>query len=760
MAIRTYNFTFDVKRSIMPEPVFIRQNDSTGATLINVHLVDNGVPVPINGDLEFRAMTADSQNVIADTTGFSNIDIDKGLFSYALPNQLSMAPGKIRIAYFMMVDASGNASTLSFVIFVKPSADLTPSGAKDYISIIDGLIKAFNEWNETAQSSWADFVNANKEIIESVDPGGTVLSDLTGFRHSDMLNKSFDKSKLRGDFWDQDLQQRSVNVRWFGAKGDGSTDDTQAFTDALSFANTNGFSVYVPSGQYIVSSPLNLSGTKLFGSHKSDTYIFPKGISLLFQFGDDAVLSDICIVNRMNGGDIVDIALGGKGTDSGGNIIERVAVKGTDGDFKSTFLLAAPQGTSTDSHHVFPNTVKDISAFDMTDVIVLNASNYGWVNGNLFENITVQGFTHSAIFLTADDANGNGISHNTFRNIQAEYLSTAPETARAFIINCAVNNRFEMIHTWTDGNLIEPSLTMLLSAFLKTSDLRDNKFDGIFESGLSVDSSVLKFNDFSKIAVNRWTQSHFNNQITNLLGVQSFSNRNLLSDDLVSDFSNTGIIPQLQMAGAIKMANVSTGIDNVGPYILITASTSDSLVIFIPLNGQLNTQIKNIGSLTSGVEFSIDGQSDNSINVQPSFMYRNPSTDARIAPTKILKQAALNIDGVYRFTQTIDNSASVDSAYSESYASVTISGVTSIKIRRLILVQGNSSVNADVKEGHHSKAHRALLPNGQAINGFADIGLFMLPISQVANYPTFSSSLLDKKTDASGNQIVSYPYFY
>lgn len=190
MAIRTYNFTFDVKRSIMPEPVFIRQNDSTGATLINVHLVDNGMPVTINGDLEFRAMTADSQNVIADTTGFSNIDIDKGAFSYALPNQLSMTPGKIRIAYFMMVDANGNASTLSFVICVKPAADLTPSGAKNYISIIDGLIKAFNEWNETAHSSWQDFVDTNKEIIESIDPGGALLTEVITVRH-EMKNQSF-----------------------------------------------------------------------------------------------------------------------------------------------------------------------------------------------------------------------------------------------------------------------------------------------------------------------------------------------------------------------------------------------------------------------------------------------------------------------------------------------------------------------------------------------------------------------------------------
>jgi len=81
-----------------------------------------------------------------------------------------------------MVDASGNASTLSFVIFVKPAADLTPSGAKNYISIIDGLIKAFNEWDETAQSSWQNFVNGNKQIIASIDPGGALLAEVIAAR--------------------------------------------------------------------------------------------------------------------------------------------------------------------------------------------------------------------------------------------------------------------------------------------------------------------------------------------------------------------------------------------------------------------------------------------------------------------------------------------------------------------------------------------------------------------------------------------------
>lgn len=45
-----------------------------------------------------------------------------------------------------------------------------------------------------------------------------------------------------------------INVRWFGAKGDGTTDDTTAFSNAIQFANVNGGRVYIPSGTYKVTS--------------------------------------------------------------------------------------------------------------------------------------------------------------------------------------------------------------------------------------------------------------------------------------------------------------------------------------------------------------------------------------------------------------------------------------------------------------------------------------------------------------------------
>lgn len=53
-------------------------------------------------------------------------------------------------------------------------------------------------------------------------------------------------------------QQSQVNVRDFGAKGDGVTDDTAAFQRALESVAEKGGTVFVPIGDYLIKSHLNI----------------------------------------------------------------------------------------------------------------------------------------------------------------------------------------------------------------------------------------------------------------------------------------------------------------------------------------------------------------------------------------------------------------------------------------------------------------------------------------------------------------------
>lgn len=65
----------------------------------------------------------------------------------------------------------------------------------------------------------------------------------------------------------------AINIKWFGAVGNGVANDTQAIQDAIdascpvfAASNNTGGSVYVPSGDYLVTSTINLTNSRTVGS--------------------------------------------------------------------------------------------------------------------------------------------------------------------------------------------------------------------------------------------------------------------------------------------------------------------------------------------------------------------------------------------------------------------------------------------------------------------------------------------------------------
>ena len=261
MAIRTYKVTLDSKNTIAPEPVFLRQGDKTGAVVIDATLMDNGTPVSLSGLTPmFKANTADGKAVIVDSTGFNIVNASGGEFTYQVPSQLGSVDGKIKIAYFSFLDSSGAQSTFNVAFIVKKAADMTQESAKDWISTLSDIIRQYNQWANDAHNSWEQFVNDNKEIIESIDPGGKVLSELIDFRHSDMLGKSFDTARKRGDFFDQEFADRGINVRWFGAVGGGTIDDTAALQSTIDYAHQQALKI---GGivKVIIPFKIGISGT-------------------------------------------------------------------------------------------------------------------------------------------------------------------------------------------------------------------------------------------------------------------------------------------------------------------------------------------------------------------------------------------------------------------------------------------------------------------------------------------------------------------
>lgn len=84
------------------------------------------------------------------------------------------------------------------------------------------FVKAIDDYLTNVDQRIDEQLNANTFKDEEVD-----------FRHSDMLQSSFKTMRKRGDFWDDEMQGRGVNPRWFHT---GRTSTENAITQAVQVA--------------------------------------------------------------------------------------------------------------------------------------------------------------------------------------------------------------------------------------------------------------------------------------------------------------------------------------------------------------------------------------------------------------------------------------------------------------------------------------------------------------------------------------------
>lgn len=146
MAIRTYDLLLDSYNSTMPEPIVGRQGDRNGAVTLNVTLSDRGNPIYLSGQtINLMAETANGTAIIADNGGVTITDATNGKFTYAVPNALWSEAGKIKKAYFSLIDNKGQQTTYDLIFIVKQSIDIDQKHADDYVTIIDGTIRSLKE---------------------------------------------------------------------------------------------------------------------------------------------------------------------------------------------------------------------------------------------------------------------------------------------------------------------------------------------------------------------------------------------------------------------------------------------------------------------------------------------------------------------------------------------------------------------------------------------------------------------------------------
>lgn len=131
--------------------------------------------------------------------------------------------------------------------------------------------KGYYEANDDGHS---EYIIVNDDTL--VDDGGSIH----------VLNNGL-RAKL--------LISGVINVKQFGAYGDGVHDDTNAIIKALSMTSP----IYVPKGTYIISQPLTIGGKILQGAGQYQTFIKTSSDfdgTLLTISGDHAKISDLTLM--------------------------------------------------------------------------------------------------------------------------------------------------------------------------------------------------------------------------------------------------------------------------------------------------------------------------------------------------------------------------------------------------------------------------------------------------------------------------------
>ncbi|WP_373836121.1 BppU family phage baseplate upper protein [Jeotgalibaca arthritidis] len=262
----------------------IRQGDEQTQTLV-ANITENGVPKPFVGLQPFfcakLGQTAGLGIIEQKVTGTMNPA--NGTLEYVMQPEDWQQLGR-QTAYFsfrkMVNDHEWTEqfSTRDFNYNVIKSAfsegvKETKKDGSTYIWTIEDMLRLFKEYIATGKIEWEEFVEQNREVLESVDPGGKLIGELIDARRPfggeayATLGERLDSEKAEVS---TKLTDIAINVRDFGAKGDGVTDDTIALQNAINKSVGLG-KVYLPKGIYMFSSLDIPSNVTVEGNSKYNT---------------------------------------------------------------------------------------------------------------------------------------------------------------------------------------------------------------------------------------------------------------------------------------------------------------------------------------------------------------------------------------------------------------------------------------------------------------------------------------------------------
>lgn len=276
--------------------VKLRHADVNSQAIV-AQIVENGQSKSFEGlQPYFCLMAQETTGQGVSEESIVSFDAKKGTLTYTASDNALQFVGRNE-AYFSFRKQVGDQwveqfSTRTFNYIVEKSIYSQPFKDSNYWWTFKELNRIFNQYIDDGKISWEEFVNQNKEILESVDPGGKILSELLAARNGKPnLKTRIDdlENETTAQLADIVTREQYISVKEFGAKGDGATNDTKAIQDAIDFAIMNGKNILINEGVYNVTTLKIKSKTKIRGIETNKTTIKGTTDSNIFELLDNNV---------------------------------------------------------------------------------------------------------------------------------------------------------------------------------------------------------------------------------------------------------------------------------------------------------------------------------------------------------------------------------------------------------------------------------------------------------------------------------------
>lgn len=148
MAITKYDLDIN-KQAIIKPVVILRQGDHDIDTM-HVSLSVANEPMDLTGaTVTFMGNTANGRQII-DDAHVKIIDTKSGVFEYVFPSEASSDIGEYKVAYFSIIQANGQSSTMDFRVQVLSGVDISAPVASEYIAHYDTMVSNLNSAYESA----------------------------------------------------------------------------------------------------------------------------------------------------------------------------------------------------------------------------------------------------------------------------------------------------------------------------------------------------------------------------------------------------------------------------------------------------------------------------------------------------------------------------------------------------------------------------------------------------------------------------------